>query len=249
VTLLSFQLWSSRKDPSLRNQLAVLKDARYDDAQPHHAQYGDPAGLRALLDEFGLSAKSAHIHHDMLKDFAGTVSAMRTIGVELVIMPWLPAPLIPTDRAGWTSLGREMETFRRRFADEGLRFAWHNHHQELTPLPDGSFPIEHVLGDELLWEIDIGWVFVAGADPLAWLDRYRGRVPAIHVKDIPRPGENLEEDGQITIGAGIVDWPTLWPACIAAGAELMVAEHDQPLDSARFARDSMVTMRALAGRT
>lgn len=241
--LLSFQLWSSRKDPSLRHQLGVLADAGYDDAQPHHAQYDDPAALRGLLDVHGLSAKSAHINYDMLKDFAGTVAVMQALGTELVIMPWLPEELIPADRGGWEAVGREMQDFGRRFNGEGMR--WHNHHHELTALPDGSFPIEHVLGDELLWEIDIGWCFAAGADPHVWLDRYAGRVPATHVKDIPHEGENLEEDGQITIGRGIVDWDTLWPHCIAAGAELMVAEHDQPLDPEAFARDSIETMRRL----
>ena len=244
--ILSFQLWSSRKDPSLRHQLSVLKDAGYEDAQPHHAQYGDPQGLRAMLDEAGLTARSSHINYDMLTtDFDRMTAAMRTIGTELVIMPWLPDPVIPTDRAGWEAVGRQMRGFGRRLNDEGFRFAWHNHHHEVTALPDGSYPIEHVLGDELLWEIDIGWCFAAGADPHVWLDRYAGRVPAIHVKDIPPAGENLEEDGQIAIGKGIVDWDRLWPHCIAAGAELMVAEHDQPLDPEQFARDSIVTMRAL----
>lgn len=244
--LLSFQLWSSRKDPSLRHQLSVLSEAGYDDAQPHHAQYEDPAALRALLDEYRLTAKSAHINYDMItQDFAGTVAAMRAIGTELVIMPWLPDPIIPTDRAGWERIGGQMRAFGRDLAREDMRLAWHNHHQEVTALPDGTYPIEHVIGDELLWEIDIGWCFVAGSDPHQWLARYSGRIPAIHMKDVPRPGENLEEDGQITIGHGTVDWDRLWPACISAGAELMVAEHDQPLDPERFARDSIVTMRRL----
>jgi sugar phosphate isomerase/epimerase len=247
TTTLSFQLWSSRKDPSLRNQLHVLSSAGYPDVQPHHAQYDDPAALRALLDEFGLTAKSAHINYDMLAagEFEKTIRAMRVIGTELVIMPWLPKPLIPTDRAGWAAIGSEMKTHLARFEDAGLRFAWHNHGEELTALPDGSFPIEHVLGDDLLWEIDIGWALSVGADPAHWLERYSGRVPAIHVKDVPVPGTNLEEDGQITIGKGTVGWDVLWSQCVAAGAVLMVAEHDQPLDYADFARGSIETMRKL----
>lgn len=137
--ILSFQLWSSRKDPSLRHQLQVLKEAGYEDAQPHHAQYADPQGLRALLDEFGLTAKSAHINYDMINiDFHKTVWAMRAIGAELVIVPQLPDSLRPKDRAEWEAAGREMREYNKRLRDEGLRFAWHNHHHEMTPLPDGS---------------------------------------------------------------------------------------------------------------
>lgn len=249
-SLISFQLWSSRKEPSLRRQLEVLSQAGYSDVQPHHAQYEDPAALRALLDEFGLTACSAHIHYDMLapQEMDRTLAAMRTIGVELVIMPWLPPPLIPTDRAGWERMGAQMRDYIPVFTKAGMRFAWHNHGEELLPLPDRSYPIDHLLGDELLWEIDIGWALSVGQDPDIWLERYAGRVPAIHVKDVPEAGTNLEEDGQITIGLGTVDWDALWPKCLAAGAELMVAEHDQPLDYEMFARDSIRTMKAIQAK-
>ena len=244
---LSFQLWSSRKEPSVRRQLDVLSAAGYTDVQPHHAQYDDPPALRALLDEFGLTSQSAHINLDMLakERLPGTIAAMRTLGVELVIMPWLPKELIPTDRAGWTAVGKQMQGFIVPFADNGMRFAWHNDGADLGPLPDGTYPIEHVLGEDLLWEVDIGWVLSQAGDPTTWLKRYTGRIPAIHVKDVPEPGTNLEEDGQITLGRGIVDWDTLWPQCIAAGASLMVAEHDQPLDYADFARGSIAEMKRL----
>lgn len=246
-SILSFQLWSSRKEPSLRRQLEVLAGAGYTDVQPHHAQYDDPPALRRLLDELGLTARSAHINYDMLApgEIDRTIEAMRTIGVQLVIMPWLPQPLIPTDRAGWEAMGVEMRAHIPTFEDAGMRFAWHNHGEELQPLPDGTFPIDHLLGSNLLWEIDIGWALSAGQRPERWLERYAGRIPAIHVKDIPEEGTNLEEDGQITIGRGTVDWDALWPDCIAAGAELMVAEHDQPLDYADFARGSIATMKRL----
>ncbi len=249
-SLISFQLWSSRKEPSLRRQLEVLADAGYTDVQPHHAQYDDPPALRRLLDEFGLTARSAHINYDMVApgEIDRTIAAMQAIGVELVIMPWLPQPLIPIDRAGWTAMGAEMRGHAETFRAAGMRFAWHNHGDEVLPLPDGSFPIEHLLGDNLLWEIDIGWVLSVGQSPERWLELYAGRIPAIHVKDVPAEGTNLEEDGQITIGRGIVDWDALWPRCIAAGAELMVAEHDQPLDFADFARGSIATMKALQAR-
>ena len=52
-----------------------------------------------------------------------------------------------------------------------------------VPRTAGS-PIEHVLGEHLLWEADIAWVVRGNADPKAWIDRYRGRIPLVHVKDI-----------------------------------------------------------------
>ena len=81
------------------------------------------------------------------------------------------------------------------------------------------------------------------ADPEAWLDRYRGRIPLVHVKDIAPTGQNIDEDGWADVGMGMLPWPTLWDKCIAAGAEIMIAEHDNPSDFERFARVSAYAMR------
>ena len=78
--------------------------------------------------------------------------------------------------------------------------------------------------------------------PGGWLDRYRGRIPLVHVKDIAPTGQNIDEDGWADVGMG-VPWPTLWDKCIAAGAEIMIAEHDNPRDFERFARVSAYAMR------
>ena len=94
----------------------------------------------------------------------------------------------------------------RAFRPRGLRFAWHNHDFEFQPLEDGSLPIEHVLGDRLLWEADLAWVVRGGADPRRWIERYRGRIPLVHVKDIAPAGENADEDGWADVGAGVVPW-------------------------------------------
>jgi hypothetical protein len=54
---------------------------------------------------------------------------------------------------------------------EGLRFAWHNHDFEFERLPDGTYPIELILGADLAWEADLASVALGGADPIAWVDR------------------------------------------------------------------------------
>lgn len=244
--VLSFQLWTSRREPSLDRQLRILREIGYGDVQPHHDQYGDPDALRAALDAHGLTARSAHIHHAMLGDaFRGTVASMRKIGTSLVIMPWLPEEQLPDDRAGWRELGRQMDLYARRFADEGLTFVWHNHDREMRPLPDGTVPIRELLGEYLQWEIDLGWTVGANADPEMWLAEYRGRIPAIHLKDTPVPGAANDEGGQTAIGDGTLEWSTLWPACRNSGAELMVAEHDFTADYETFARRSFAFIRGL----
>jgi sugar phosphate isomerase/epimerase len=246
--VLSIQLWSTRAAGSLPEQFAYLADCGYTDVQPFKDLYADPPALRAMLDAHGLTARSGHFKFAMFEnDFEHVVAAARTLGMSLLVADWLDPEERPLDRAGWEALGMRLSRVSRRLAGEGLRFAWHNHEFEFTPLPDGSCGIEHALGEEVLWEMDIGWVFKAEQDPLAWLSRYAGRVPAVHVKDVAAPGEKLDEMNFADVGAGVMDWSRYWQAAQEAGAELMIAEHDAPSDWRRFARVSAEAMRRFAG--
>ena len=206
--------------------------------------HDDAVDTRRRLDAHGLAAKSAHIGLATIETQPErTIEIARQLGVEIVVAPYLTAPERPTSTEGWIDLGARLAQISARLAAEGLRFAWHNHDFEFFALPDGSFPIEHLLGDAVLWEADLAWVSRGGADPRRWVERYRGRIPLVHVKDIAPAGDKADEDGWADVGTGVMPWPELWAQCVAAGAEIMVAEHDNPSEFARFARVSADWMR------
>jgi len=92
-------------------------------------------------------------------------------------------------------------------------------------------------------------VALGDGDPIGWIDRYRHRIPLIHVKDVAPVGERTNEDGWSDVGEGALPWPALWSACVAAGAEVMIAEHDNPSDFDRFARVSCTAMRTFLQAT
>lgn len=248
---ISFQLWSALDAAdSLREQLQTLKSLGYTDVQPYHDQYDDPRGMKTLLDEIGLTARTGHFNMDMVvHEFDRVVDAARVLGMGLVVAPYIAPEARPATVDGWKILGALLQGCAELYAEAGLAFAWHNHEFEFFPLPDGSFPIEHLLGERLLWEIDVAWVARAGVDPLPWIRRYAGRIPAVHVKDMAPPGEKLDEDGWADVGTGVLDWQTFWPATVAAGSRLMIAEHDKPSDYRRFAANSIIAMRKLAAST
>lgn len=240
---LSFQLYSARKFPPLADTLTMLAGLGYTSVEPFGGLYDDLDALERGLKDNGLAAKSGHVNLTMVEDEpARTLEVARRLGFETVVVPYLSADQRPTDGAGWQAIGGRLAAAGRRLADEGLKLAWHNHDFEFRPLPDGSLPIEALLGETLLWEADLAWVAKADADPLPWLERYKGRTPLIHVKDIAPAGEKQDEDGWADVGTGILDWPALWRAAVAGGAEVMVAEHDNPSDAARFARVSAEAM-------
>jgi sugar phosphate isomerase/epimerase len=244
---LSMQLYSARNFPPVETQLAAIRAIGYDNVETFGPWHDDPAATRKLLDTWGLTAKSAHIALDTLEaDPARAVDIARRIGVEIIVAPYLEPGQRPTSRADWEALGARLEQIGERLRAEGLRFAWHNHDFEFEQLPDASYPIQHVLGKNLLWEADLAWVKRAFADPSRWIDNYRGRIPLVHVKDIARRGDTMDQGGWADVGDGTMPWRELWAQCVAAGVEIMIAEHDSPSNFHRFARVSAAAMRGFA---
>jgi len=244
----SIQLWSTRGPAPLGTQLAALAAMGYTDVQPYHDQYDDPAAMRALLDRHGLTAVSGHFNLAMFAgDAAPVIDAARTLGMGLVVAPWLAPEDRPTEAAGWQALHLRLQRMKAAVEDAGLRFAWHNHDFEFQKLPCGSYGIEYLLADDIDLAMDVAWVAVGQQDPARWLRHYAGRVPAIHVKDIAPEGENLDQMGFTDLGRGTLDWTALWALADDLGIPLRVAEHDLPADWQHFARtaaEALIALRA-----
>ena len=124
---------------------------------------------------------------------------------------------------------------RARFAGDGIRLGYHNHHWELQPKDGATTALELIFAEAeaspLTWQADVAWLVRGGADPtpgcgataIAWS-------PPMSRTSHP-PGTMLDEDGWADVGAGVLDWRALWPrAAATCGAQWMVVEHDKPAD-------------------
>ena len=244
---LSMQLYSARMFPPVESQFATLANLNFGNIETFGPFYDDVSETKRLMDKHGLTCVSGHYSVEMIESAPEKVlSLARTLGNTIIVAPYLPPADRPTDTAGYKALGARLSKAARWFEAKGLRFAWHNHDFEFINLSDGSMPIEHILADGVLWENDVAWIMRAKADPRPWIERYAHRAPIIHIKDVAPAGQNAAEEGWADIGAGLVPWAELWPLCVAAGAEIMVAEHDKPSDFKRFATGAAKAMGAFA---
>ena len=111
---------------------------------------------------------------------------------------------------------------RDRVVAEGFSLGYHNHGHELEPLADGTVVLDvlaEVEGLEL--ELDLGWAWAAGADPVTLLAAHAGRVPLVHAKDFG-VGET-----STPVGDGLVGFERIVPAARDAGVEWLVAEQEE----------------------
>lgn len=242
----SFQLYSARNFQPWDKVLQLLGQVGYKQVEGFGGVYSDPPALKAELDKNGLAMPTGHFSLDMLEnDFASAARIADTLGMKIVICPHIAADLRPTDAAGWRGFGERLAKVGEAAKAAGYEFAWHNHDFEFKPLADGSVPQDHILATapDIGWEMDVAWVIRGGADPMPWIDKYGRRIVAVHVKDIAKAGEGLDEDGWSDVGHGTVDWKSLMKAFGAkSAARYHVMEQDNPNDIERFARRSFDTV-------
>jgi sugar phosphate isomerase/epimerase len=213
--------------PSAHLQLAGDKlDEQFEEAHALGAKYAVSSVLRSFSPEFMKAARES----------------MQSNGA--TPMPKAPA-MTPDD---FKRTAEKMNEVGRKAHAAGLQYAYHNHNFEFEKMPDGS-PAYDVLVKEtdpelVKFEIDCGWMVVAGSDPVAYFQKYPERFRMLHIKDfkpVAKPTTDLMGAGRpqgTDLGTGFVDYKPIFAAAKAAGIEHIFVEQEAPfpvsqLDSAK----------------
>jgi sugar phosphate isomerase/epimerase len=115
---------------------------------------------------------------------------------------------------------------------------YHNHSHEFHQY-DGQYALDIFFShaDGVVAELDLGWVLHAGVDPVAYMQKYSGRVPTVHIKDFKAEG------GQTEIGTGTLPLAAIVAAAPAAGVQWHVIEIEEysmaPLESVKVSLDNL----------
>lgn len=203
----------------------------------------NPGSVRAMLDDAGLTAPSAHVGLDALhRDTTGAIAAAKVIGHRHLVVPWLQPP---TDIDAWRRIAADFNRIGAELRQHGLQFAYHNHDFELRPIA-GTVPYDLLLNEcdpELVkMEMDIFWTVKGGGDPLSYFERFPGRFTMVHVKDMrdPRGAQEMTE-----VGAGSIDFSRIFAQSERAGLVHYFVEHDDPTDPLESIRTSYLNLRRL----
>lgn len=195
------------------------------------AGYGGIAAdrMKALLEELNLKAIGSHIGLDLLENnLENEIAYLQTIGAKYAICPWLPADA--RDAEAWRGHLVNFEKYGRAFREAGIAFAYHNHEFEFQVEIDGSIVFdamyERIDPQYLQVEMDIGWVQYAGVDPLAYIRKYSGRLPLLHLKDYrnAEPGQPIDT---VELGRGVLPLNAIIDAAAEASVEWIIVEQDR----------------------
>lgn len=85
-------------------------------------------------------------------------------------------------------------------------------------------------------ELDLYWITKAGYNPIDYFNKYPGRFPLWHLKDMDAKTKNFAE-----IGNGIIEFKSIFEARKIAGLKYWFVEQDESLhnifESLKMSRD------------
>jgi sugar phosphate isomerase/epimerase len=209
-----------------------------------------PQEVRAALDRHGLTAPGAHVPYEAIENgWDATLHTAALVGHRFVVCAWIPEERRRTV-ADWRAIGDRLNQAAAASRAAGLQFAYHNHSYEFVLL-EGQLPYDVLLASTdpglVRCELDLFWITYGGGDPLAYFNRYPGRFPLVHVKDMaPKPAPDVApERVMVDVGRGSIDWKRIFARARDAGIEHYFVEHDQPADPLASIRASYDYLRGL----
>lgn len=195
--------------------------------------------VKDILQKNGLTAPSTHVQYDELDEkFPSVIEFSKTVGMDYIICPWIPEELRKSPDI-WKQASDKFNKCGEQTKKAGMQFGYHNHWFEFLPI-NGKLPYDELLKDcnpDLVkMEMDLCWAVAAGADPVKYFEKYPGRFPLVHVKDLKtKPkitsggAQNYGDTVDLTeVGSGIIDWKRIFAHAQQAGIKHYIVEHDHP---------------------
>ncbi|QKZ14218.1 TIM barrel protein [Spirosoma sp. KUDC1026] len=202
VKNVGIQLYTVRKE-MLDDAVGTLKElAKIGYKQLESARsakglyYGlQPKEMKNVASDLGMTLRSGHVAID--ENWQKTVDQAAESGQEYLICSSLPSEGQTVD-----NYKRCADTFTKAAEvcqKANITFGYHNHDYEFKVV-DGK-PLYDILltnTDPKLvkMELDLGWVIVTGNDPVAYFNKYPGRFPLWHLKDMDRAKQESTEFGK-----------------------------------------------------
>ncbi len=199
--------------------------------------YGmSPGEFNAQLKKLNLKPLSAHQGSVTLENADAMIANVKAAGFQYFVVPIPPMGMFKYDREA-QKMGMEgsveklagiLETLGKKCKEAGLELLYHNHDFEFMADENGVVPIDYLLENldpEIVnFQMDLFWVTKAGADPLAYFEKYPGRFKIWHVKD-------MDDQGRFApVGKGTIDFGKILEKKSQSGMKYYMVEQDRTFD-------------------
>jgi len=204
-------------------EIAALGIRKIESAKSQKGHYYGlrPKEMQSSCTDLGMQLVSGHVHLDAA--FDRTLEEAVEAQQAYLICSSLPTPGQTLD-----NYKRVAEAFNKageKCSAAGVRFGYHNHEYEFES--ENGIVLYDVLMDETeaQWvhmELDLGWVIVAGKNPLDYFKKYPGRFPLWHLKDM-----DLKKKHSTEFGKGGLNIPEMLAHQNESGLEHIFIEQEE----------------------
>lgn len=250
---------------TLRDQIAAdtaatikaVAEAGYKQVEPYRSPETD--AMIAAAKDNGLAVNSMHFDWNTiveaqdaaLPDFRKVVANAKEHGLSHLVIPYIQ-DTVRKDLDGYKSLAEKFNKAAEITKAAGIQLSYHNHNFEFQPMDGGKTGYDIFMAEfspDLMFEIDVFWVKLAGIEPVALIEKLNGRVSQLHLKDLKKGVEipsfsSPGKDAFKEIGSGMIDMNPIMAAAEKSGVKHCHVEQDQSPHPVQSIQESM---KALMG--
>lgn len=205
-----------------------LKDMGYSYLQFSGAPY-DADMIRRVSEASGMPICLTHVPYDrIVGDTEALVREHLSFGCRNIGLGMMPFDRFE-DEALLEKTIDELEDAACRMEALGCRLFYHNHHFEFFKYNQETV-IDRMIrkAPHLQFTLDTYWVQYGGASILSMIEKLKGRILCVHLKDyaIVKTDVKKYEPKFAPVGSGTIDFPAVVAAMKAAGTEYFFVEQD-----------------------
>ncbi len=230
------QLWTIRDylatPKQVRESFRKLKAMGYDEIQT--------AGMPIAYEEFGAIAREEGLtivgtHDNFERMVTDTELSMQQHHALDTTRMGVGGQWFEGGQEAVTAYIAQVNALANKIRPHGFSFTYHNHSHEFVKL-NGTTIFEQLVegftAENISFVLDTYWVQHGGGDVRYWLERLRGRVEVLHLKDMARDAEGPKI---AEIGNGNLWWDGILQTAVETGVKHFVVEQDfcdgDPFDS------------------
>ena len=247
VKNIGIQLYTVRKEmlSDATGTLKRLAKIGYKELESARSEKGNyyglqPKEIKKITKDLGMTLRSGHVHIDEM--WQQSIDQAAEAGQDYLICSSLP------------SNGQTIENYQK-VADSfskaaqdckkaSIVFGYHNHEYEFEKV-NGQVLYDILLDktdpELVTMELDLGWVIASGNDPLAYFEKYPGRFPLWHLKDM-----DLTKKVSTEFGKGKVSISNMLQNAGKSGMKYFFVEQEEysstPFESIQYNYDYLMKL-------
>ncbi len=200
-----------------------VKEIGYDAVQVSGMGPIEESELIKILDGEGLVCCATHEPGvQVVEEVEKVIERLNKLGCKYTAYPYPHE--VPTSEEEAVALAKKLNASAEKMAAAGQILTYHNHAIEFNKFNNRTMlDIFYDEAPALQSEIDTFWVQRGGANPTTWVNKMKGRLPLLHLKEMCAIGNDSK---MCHIGGGNLEWNSILSAAEAGGTEWFIVEQD-----------------------